>query len=213
MAKTTRKELLKAPDEFITTTGTTVKWIKENPLRFGISAMVAVVVIAGAIGFYYWKTSRDDEAMIAYSHAWNSSQLTLEVMQKYGDTDAAKLSRLRLANMAYIEKNPKMALSYAQEFLRGWGGEDAYHWEGILIQGSSQALLKDYQKAIASFDDCIQNGPQGFKDQALFYKAQALIALGRKAEARKALESVSDNYKDIAMPVLASLETQQGVSN
>jgi tetratricopeptide (TPR) repeat protein len=213
MAKTTRKELLNAPDEFITTTSTTVKWIKENPVRFGVSVAVAIVVFAGVFGFYHWKTSRDNEAMIAYSHAWSSSQLTLEVVQKYGDTDAAKLAKLRLARMAYNEKNPKMALSYAQEFLGGWGDEDVYHWEGVLIQGAAQALLKDYGKAVASFDECIKSAPQNFKDQALFSKAQALIALGKKDEARKALEAISASYRDVALPVLASLEMQQGVAN
>lgn len=213
MAKTTRKELLNAPDEFITTTGTTVKWIKENPLRFGISVAVVVVVFAGGFGLYHWKTSRDNAAMIAYSHAWSSSQLTLEVVQKYGDTDAAKLAKLRLARMAFNEKNPKMALSYAGEFLGSWGDEDVYRWEGILIQGASQMLLKDYAKAVASFDQCIPSAPVDIKDQALFYKAQALIGLGKKDEAKKALESVSLNYRDVAMPVLASLEMQQGVAN
>lgn len=213
MAKTTRKELLNAPDEFITTTSTTVKWIKENPVRFGLAVAAVVVVFAGVFGFYHWKTARDNDAMLAYSHSWNSSQQTLEVVQKYGGTDAAKLAKLRLARMAYSEKNPKMALSYAQEFLESWGDEDVYHWEGLLIQGSSQALLKDYGKAVASFDECIKGAPQDIKDQALFYKAQALIGLGKKDEAKKALSSVSESYRDVALPVLASLEAQQGVQN
>lgn len=213
MAKTTRKELLNAPDEFITTTSTTVKWIKDNPLRFGISVAVVVVVFAGGFGFYHWKTGRDTDAMVAYSHSWSSSQQTLEVVQKYGDTDAAKLAKLRLARMAYNEKNPKMALSYAQDFLGSWGGEDTYRWEGIMIQAASQVALKEYQKAIAGLDECIQKGSPDMKDQALFHKAQALIGLGKKDEAKKALASVSENYRDVAMPVLASLEMQQGVAN
>jgi tetratricopeptide (TPR) repeat protein len=212
MAKT-RKELLNAPDEFITTTGTTVKWIKDNPLRFGIAVAVVVVVFAGGTGFYYWKTNRDIDSMVAYSHAWSSSQLTLEVVQKYGDTDAGKLAKLRLARMAYNERNPKMALSYAQEFLGLWGDEDAYRWQAVLIQAASQMALKDYQKAASGLDECIQKAPADVKDQALFLKAQALIALGKIGEAKKALASVSEGYRDVAMPVLASLETQQGVAN
>jgi tetratricopeptide (TPR) repeat protein len=213
MAKTTRKELLNAPDEFIATTGTTIKWIKENPVRFGVAVAVVVVVVGGGLGLYHWKTSRDEAAMIAYSHAWNSSQLTLEVVQKYGDTDAAKLAKLRLARMSFSENNPKMAASYAAEFLDSWGDEDIYRWEGLLIQGAALVQLKDYQKAVAGFDECIKSAPQNIKDQALIYKAQALVGLGKKDEARKALQSVSINYRDVAMPILASLETQQGVAN
>jgi tetratricopeptide (TPR) repeat protein len=212
MAKT-RKELLNAPDEFIATTSTTLKWIKDNPLRFGIAVAAVVAVFAGGTGFYYWKTTREIDSMVAYSHAFTSSQLTLEVIQKYGDTDAGKLAKLRLARMAYNEKNPKMASTYAQEFLGNWSAEDAYRWEGVLIQAASQIALKEYQKAVAGLDECIQKGSPDMKDQALFLKAQALIGLGKKDEAKKALAGVSEDYRDVAMPVLASLDTQQGVAN
>jgi tetratricopeptide (TPR) repeat protein len=150
--------------------------------------------------------------MLAYSHAWNSSQQTLEVVQKYGGTDAGKLAKLRLARMAYDEKNPKMAAGYAEEFLSSWGEKDVYRWQGLLILGTSAVLQKEYQKALPSFDECIRNAPKDIKDQALFYKAQALAGLGRKDEARKTLSQVSEGYRDVAMPALASLEMLQGVS-
>jgi membrane protein DedA with SNARE-associated domain len=51
-AKTTRKDLLNAPDEFISTTRSAVKWIKENPSRFAVAVAIIVVVLASGVGFY-----------------------------------------------------------------------------------------------------------------------------------------------------------------
>jgi predicted negative regulator of RcsB-dependent stress response len=117
MAKTTRKELLNPQDEFITTTSATVKWIKENPSRFAIIVTIVLAVFASGIGFYHWKTSREDSAMLAYSNTSKSSQGTLDVLQTYGDTNAGKLAKLRLARMSYNENNPKMASDYARGFV------------------------------------------------------------------------------------------------
>lgn len=212
MSKATRKDLLNAPDEFITTTGSAVKWIKDNFLRFAIMVTVILVVFASGIGFYHWKTSRESSAMIAYSKAWSSSQLTLDVIQKYSDTRGGKLAKLRLARMAYNENDPKMTISHAQEFVNDWGREDAFHWQGIMIMAAAHLDQRAYDKALPLLDDCIKNSPENVKDEALFHKAQAMIALGKTEEAKKSLNEISENYKDIAISSLASLEMRQGVS-
>lgn len=31
--------------------------------------------------------------------------------------------------MAYGEKDPKMAVDYAQDFVNDWGREDIFHWQ------------------------------------------------------------------------------------
>jgi len=59
MANVTRKELLKEPDEFITTTGSVMKWIRENPRRFGVGLAVIIVILALGFGLYFWKGLRE----------------------------------------------------------------------------------------------------------------------------------------------------------
>lgn len=210
MSKATRKDLLNAPDEFITTTGSAVKWIKENPVRFAVMIAVVAVVFAGSAGFYYWKTGRENTAMLEYGNAWNSSQKTLEVMQTYADTRAGDLSRLRLARMALQENNPKMAIDHAQEFVNEWGRKDGFHWQGILILAAAHLSQQEFDKVIPLLEDGIKHATENIRDQALFYKAQALIGLGKKDEARKTLALISESYHDIAEPSLATLSTHQG---
>lgn len=206
MAKTTRKELLNPQDEFITTTSSTVKWIKENPSRFAIIVTVVLAVFASGVGFYHWKTSREDSAMLAYSNSWKSSQITLDVIQNYADTKAGKLAKLRLARMSYNENNPKMATDYAKGFIDDWSREDIFRWQGILLLGAEYLNQRQYGQTISVLADCVKESPKNIRDQALFYTAQAYMGLGKREEAKKALSEISENFRDVAIPSLASLE-------
>ncbi|TFH48924.1 MAG: hypothetical protein E4G89_05555 [Methanothrix sp.] len=206
MAKMTRKELLNAPDEFVTTTSTIVKLIKEKPLRLATIAAIIVILITSSIGFYYWKTNRERSAMLAYNNAYNNSQLTLQVTQDYADTKAGKLSKLRLAVLAYNQNEYAMAIDHTQEFINGWGHEDIFYWDGILVMAASYMEQHATDKALPLLNDCVKNAPAHIKDQALFYKAQVLMVAGKKEEAREALINISDKYQDIAKISLALLE-------
>ncbi|MRR14715.1 tetratricopeptide repeat protein, partial [archaeon] len=112
--------------------------------------------------------------------------------------------------MAYNEKNSKMAIDYAQEFINAWGQEDILHWQGILIMSGAYLSQKQYDKAAPLLTDCINKAPESMKDQALFYQAQSFMAQGKKEEAKKSLAQISESYRDIAMPSMASLETHRG---
>ena len=206
MAKMTRKELLNAPDEFVTTTNTVLTLIKENPLRLATIAAIIVILFTGSIGFYYWKTNREHSAMLAYNNAYNNSQLTLQIMQDYADTKAGKLSRLRLASLAYDQGDYTMALDYAHEFINRWGREDIFYWDGILVMAASHMEQHATKKALPLLDDCVDNAPEHIKDQALFYKAQALMDIGKTDEAKKSLLKISEKNQDIAKISLALLE-------
>jgi hypothetical protein len=60
-------------------------------------------------------------------------------------------------------------------------------------------------KALPILNTCIENTTKDIKDQALFLKANALIALGKGGEARQCLSTVSENYSEMAKTLLASL--------
>jgi len=206
MAKMTRKDLLNAPDEFVTTTSTFVRWTKENPLKLAAITAIVVVLIAGSTGFYYWKKNRETSSMLAYNAAYNNSQMTLQIIDTYPDTKAGKLSRLRLARLSYGQNEYSMAVDHAQEFINSWAYEDVFYWEGMLIMAASYMGMGTPDKAIPVLEECINNAPANIQDQALFYKAQALIGLSKHDEARQSLLKISESYQDIAKISLAQLE-------
>ncbi|HPW68010.1 MAG: tetratricopeptide repeat protein [Desulfomonilia bacterium] len=206
MAKTTRKDLLNAPDEFITTTRSAIQWIKENPTRFITLVTIVVVVLASGIGFYSWKTGREHSAMSALSNAGDNPQITADLVQSYADTKAGKLARLRLASLSYREKDPSTAIDHAQEFINTWGRKDIFHWQAILILTAAHLDRQQPERALEFLSNDLESPPENYRDQALFYKAHALMALGRHQEASETLARISESYHDIVLPTLASLE-------
>ncbi len=205
MARITRKDILNTPDEFITTTSSVFVWIKEHPQQFIIGAVILVCILTGGYGVYYWKTNRELDGMNAYMKASNNPQMSLQVAQEYSDTKAGKLAKLRLARMSFEQGNQKMALSYADEFINKWADKDTFHWQAILITAGAYMQQNEPAKALPILNTCIENTTKDIKDQALFLKANALIALGKGGEARQCLSTVSENYSEIAKTLLASL--------
>jgi hypothetical protein len=210
MARMTRKDLLNSPDEFIATTGTAITWIKENPARFAIGAIIIICVIAGGYGFYYWETSREYDSMRAYMKAADNSQMTLQVSQDYSGTKAGKLAKLRLARMSYGQGNMKMAVSYSDEFTKSWGHKDIFYWQAALLTSTAYMKQNQAANALPVLEDCIKEAPKDLKDQALLLKASALLTMNKKNEAKETLKSVSENYREIARIMLASQMSSPG---
>jgi len=205
MARITRKDILNTPDEFITTTNSVLVWIKEHPQQFIIGEVVLVCILYGGYVVTYWKTRRELNGMNAYMKASNNPQMSLQVAQEYSDTKAGKLAKLRLARMSFEQGNQKMALAYADEFINKWADKDTFHWQAILITAGAYLQQNEPAKAIPILDTCIENASKDLKDQALFLKANALIAMGKGGEARQCLSAVSENYSEMAKTLLASL--------
>jgi tetratricopeptide (TPR) repeat protein len=191
MANIDRKELVKTQDSFITSTGTVVQWIKNNPFRF-VSAVLIIIIIAGGIsGFIYWKTSREDKALSSLVKAGNNLKQISEVALKYTDTKAGKISKLRLAGMAFDKSDFKEAIKNADEFIEGWGTQDVLFYQAMMIRAMSYIELKDMPKALESLDKCEKGASGAIKDQAVFLKAIELNASGKKSEAIDLLKKIS----------------------
>lgn len=203
MARMTRKELLKEPDEFITTTSSVLVWIREHPAQFAVGAIVLLSFLAGGYGFYFWKTSRDSSGMDALLKASNDVQMTLQVTRDYPGTKAEKLAKLRLARMAYEQGDYPKALSHADEFLNGWNRKDTFHWQAAMITASSHISQKEPLKALGLLDECIASASTDLKDQALLLKASILISQGKDPEARQLLSAVSEHHQELVKAVLS----------
>jgi len=191
MANIDRKELVKTQDSFITGTGTVVQWVKNNPFRF-VSAILIIVIIAGGIsGFLYWKTSREDKALSSLVNAGNDPKQIGEIASKYTDTRAGKISKLKLAGLAYDKSDFKDAIKNADEFIDNWGTQDVLFYQAMMIRAMSYIELKDTPKALEALDKCEKGASGVIKDQAVFLKAVELNATGKKSEAIGLLKTIS----------------------
>lgn len=190
MANVTRKELLKEPDEFITTTSSIMKWVRENPRRFGIGLAVIILMLAGGFGLYFWKGYREQSAMSAYIKAGSDQKLVAEVSGAYIGTKAGKLAKLRLAGLAYAKGDTAEAIRNAGEFIETWGSKDILFYQSMLIMARAHMDRKEYAKALPSLETCTA-GAQGIvKEEALYYKAMALKAMDKDKETATVLNDL-----------------------
>jgi tetratricopeptide (TPR) repeat protein len=214
MASIDRKELLNTQDSFITNTGTIIQWIKNNPMKF-ISGILIVVVIAGGIsGFVYWKTSRENTAISLLSKAGDDSKLIGDVAGKYADTKAGKISKLRLAGIAYDKADFKEAIKNADDFIDSWGAKDMLFYQAMMLRAMSYMEINDYPKAIEALEKCEKGSPEDIKNQAMFYRAVELNASGKKNEAIELLKKLStEQPKQLGDKKAVIMQPQQASSH
>jgi len=229
MANVTRKELLKEPDEFITTTSSIMKWIRENPRRFAAGVTILLLILAAGFGLYFWKNYREQTAMSAYIKAGSDAKRVSEVAGAYADTKAGKLSKLRLAGLAYAKGDTAEAIRNAGEFIDTWGSEDILVYQAMLIMARAYMDRKEYAKALPSLDSCITGAQGVVKEEAMYTKAVALKALGKNKEAavllgdlvkltaeaglsRELFQPEPSPYRSLAAVALAEMSTTAGVS-
>lgn len=230
MANKSTKELLKQPDEFMSTAGSVFRWIKSNPQKF-ISGLLVVVVISGsAFGWYGWHVRNESAAMSAFLKTSTDVKQLSEIVNRYSDTKAGKLSNLRLACISYERGNYDDAIKHANEFIDSWGSKDSLFYQSMLIMASGYMSKKEYDKAVAALDKCSVKAPEEIRSQALYYKAMALKDLGKAKEAQEVLTSMTDasardaseetkksktklpvsvQYREYAKIALADLDTVQ----
>jgi len=229
MANVTRKELLKEPDEFISTTSSIMKWIRENPGRCAAALGILALILVVGFGLYFWKNHREQAAMSAYIKAGSDQKLVSEVAADYTDTKAGKLSKLRLAGLAYAKGDTAEAVKNAGEFIDTWGSEDILVYQAMLIMARAYMDRKEPAKALPSLETCIAGGQGVIKQEALYYKAMALKAQGMNKEAARTLSDLLKQtqpadrsqepfqpepplYRSLALMAISEISTTAGVS-
>ncbi len=134
-------------------------------------------------------------------------------------TRGADFKRKNTVNKKEIEKFKSMResalLSYSMkiwdEALKDFNSYLKYKpndYEIIYKSGVSYYNLKKYNKAVTQFNKVISEGINRYVENAEWYKAQSLIKLGKKSEAKIILNSIivkNGKYQNQALDLLNSL--------
>ncbi len=198
-----RKELLNAPDEFLTTSGNIALWIKTNPRRFISMIVILAVIVATIAGFYTWHSTREDSSMAAFFSTARDSQALKGLAEEYDDTRAGKLALLSTAALAYEQGDPSGTVALSERFINAWGTEDLFYWQALLLMAHAYTQLEEHEKALPLYETCMQQAPEDIRNQARYYKGTLLKDLGRDQESRELLLGVSGAYRTRARIALA----------
>ena len=169
--KITRKELLKEPDEFITTSAQIIQYARQNPKKVLIISVVVVVGLLAAAGFYAYQRQGKlashelfERALMEYQmldisgQAPNDEQLDKILAQfetiarDYSSFPAGDMALLYSGHVLYRKNDFRAALDRYTRMQttnlvkEGMGPLVLYHTAMTLF------ALKDYEQATIIFD-------------------------------------------------------------
>ena len=209
--KVTRKQLLKEPDEFITTTGKLIEWSRQNTKPLTIGAALFLVVIIGLSAYLYFTEKRSMRAQVLFSHAvtkhqaqenQTSSTAALSAVSAdfdtltttYGSLPAGKLGRIYYGHISSAALDYDKAIEQYQKALGDYGDEPVL--SNIILNGLATAYHQKgkYPEAIAYYKRIADGSASTLKDAALFNLGKLHGQLGQSEESRKAYERLSTEF-------------------
>ncbi len=211
--RVTRKQLLKEPDEFITTTGRLIGWAKENTrtLICGVSLFFGLVlVIAGYGVFKAHQASKAEDAL---------SQALVKYQAASGDNQEIKaLSTVRADFDALLNDYSRQPagrvgrIIYGHYCLAGEAFDDAIkHYQMALAHfendpslsnvilnglGSAHQQKGEYEQAMTYYKKIAAGTNPVLKDAALFNLGQLHEQMGETAERQKVFEQLGTDFPD-----------------
>lgn len=204
----TRKDL-KGPDEFISTFGRAVAWIRRNRVRAGIGIGAVVLVVCGAFGVRAWFAWQEQKAT---RDLWPHLNRAREFLEAPGAADPQKLAALEQFLAAHVAIHPDTrAAMYARYYLgsiayrRGDYDAAAAQFQAataadgakgvlafLLREGLAQALeaKRDYAGAARMYREAAEAATPAMKTLALAGEARTLELQGKTREAAEAYRRI-----------------------
>jgi len=165
--KVSRKKLLKEPDEFISTTGKVLQFLREHQRQVTTLALIAIAVLIAGAGAYYYLLWQEGKAQAVQQQAL---QLYQEALSASADPDKEKESY-------------KRAREKFQEALSFFSRSRVSQVSQIYI-GHSHYALKEYDQAIQAYSRCL----------AGFFRPMALDGLAYCYEAKGDFSQALEQY-------------------
>jgi len=177
--KISRKKLLKEPDEFISTTGQVIEYLKTHQRQVTRVAVIALIMIAvGAGTFYYLRLQEGNaqaiqqQALSLYQEAYRASQENPAAEKK--DDYQKALEKFKAALSAY-----------------SWGRTAEV---SRVFIGHCYYAMKDYDQAQAAYSESLDGPFRNLALNGLAYISEA------KGDTQKALEYFQKNMETPHQP-------------
>jgi tetratricopeptide (TPR) repeat protein len=209
--RVTRKQLLKEPDEFITTTGKLIAWAKDNLQAIVIGAVGFFMLIIGISIYGYIQQNRSDAAQVMFSQAVTKYQTEAEkksegealtavsadfdkLIESYGNQPAGQLGRVFYGHICLAGKAYDQAISHYEKAMANVDGDTSL--TNIVLNGLATAYQQkgEYSHAIEKFRMIADGTDLMLKDAALFNLGKLYEQIGKFEESKKAYQQLRDDF-------------------
>ncbi len=197
--KISKKEALKQPDEFITTTTKFLKYIKENESRFIVFVIIIFMLVLGvSFGVYYVKKV-NVAGFAQLSKALDEPDVTkkkklLQDVKNTKFTDAKHYAAFFLAKIYKDEGNTESAKKELK---------DAENIKDVYLKGSARLLMADIMVKENKLDEAMKylkeaptDLPSFLKDELKLKEAFILEKKNSFAEAAKIYNEIEKSNPD-----------------
>jgi predicted negative regulator of RcsB-dependent stress response len=211
--KKTRKELLKEPDEFITTTGKLIQWAVKHQSQLTY-ALLAVVVIALGISTYRFFSVRSEnraalllqQAVAKYdelkkdrppaeAYAAVSSDFAL-IIDDYGNKQNGKIAGLRFANICYEAGEVEKSVALFEKALSDFEAYPLIRNQILISLAMAHLRLGEDSAAIGHFEQIVNGSLDANKAVALFHLGDLYARAGQEDKSRAAYKRLLDDFAE-----------------
>lgn len=174
--KISRKELLKEPDEFLSTSARALQFFQDNPKIIYIAATAFIVIILAGIGIYGYMEKQRLASHTAFNEAYRQYQ------EAVTSTEAVP------------DEKWKSILAEFEKVYENYGSRPAGE-KALLYSGHILYKMGDYEAALDKYDGMKTTGlvEKGLGELAMYHKAMTLIAMKRYEPAVLILDEFSKN--------------------
>lgn len=209
--RVTRKQLLKEPDEFITTTGKLISWAKDNLQTLIIGTVGFFIFIIGISIYGYVQQNRFDAAQLMFSQAVTKYQTEAEkknesealaavsadfdkLIESYGGQPAGQLGRVFYGHISLAAKDYDQAITHYEKALVNIDTDTSI--TNIVLNGLAMAYhqIGEYPKAIEKYRKIADGTDSMLKDAALFNLGKLYEQIGKSEESKKAYQQLRDDF-------------------
>lgn len=211
--RVTRKQLLKEPDEFITTTGRIIAWGRQYTRQVTYAAGVFLILLVIIAGFRYFSNRAENkafllldqavskyetqkaesDALVAYEDAREDFEY---IIRKYDNTEGGKLATVVFAGISYDSGDAERAIQLYEAALTYFKGDTTYQnilWSGL---GYSYEKKQDARMAVSCFEKIAAGNDPVVKDVALFNMGRLYNELGDTVKSKQAYERLVAEHTD-----------------
>jgi len=209
--RVTRKQLLKEPDEFITTTGKLIRNLQTYKTQISYAVGALFVILLAVVGIRYYMSVSENRAFsmlgqtlsrydarrsdAGAEQAYREIQQDFEqILSKYSGNNGGKIARLTFAGIAHGAGDFDRAIELYKRSLKDFEEEPFY--EKLIINSVGHALegKNDLKAAVGLFETLAGDADPFLKDEALFHLGELYRTMGDPEKSAAAFRKIISEH-------------------
>jgi len=218
--KTTRKELLKKDDEFISLSTRFFEYVSTHGKQIQYLTVSVMIIIAIVIGISFYFKHLNKKSLAAYNLAYtnlvsdSSSDISEDtitksieeldsLIKKYGWTKMATLAIPQLAYLKFGQGKYDEAISLYQTYLKKDKSASIYHLMTHFGLAAAYEAKSEHQSAIQHLKKIIDDENNFLKEEAMFSLGRLYALSGQQEMSKETFRDFVNQFKESPLVPLA----------